>query len=91
MSAAFVLVITDGQDTQKRAGNLQQAGHVIGPAWRRRADRHRKQAIKGAATRALLPLREEKGHPGIPHAYPVKRVELFAPSERVVALSKGRQ
>ncbi len=56
MSAAFVLMITDGQDTQKRAEDLQQAGYAIGPAWRRRADRHRKQAITGAATHALPPM-----------------------------------
>src|ERR1700733_6407483 len=29
MSAAFVLTITDGQDTQKRAGAVQQAGNAI--------------------------------------------------------------
>ena len=33
MSVAFVLMITDGQDTQKRAEDLQQAGNAIGPAW----------------------------------------------------------
>ena len=48
MSAALVLMITDGQDTQKRTEDLQQAGYAIGPAWRRRADRHGKQAINGA-------------------------------------------
>jgi hypothetical protein len=56
MSAAFVLMITDGQDTQKRAEDLQQAGYAIGPAWRYQADRHRKQAINGAAMRALPPI-----------------------------------
>jgi hypothetical protein len=29
MSAAFVLMITDGQDTQKRPEDLQQAGYAI--------------------------------------------------------------
>jgi hypothetical protein len=29
MSAAFVLMITDGQDTQKRTEDLQQAGYAI--------------------------------------------------------------
>jgi hypothetical protein len=56
MSAAFVLMITDGQDTQIRAEDLQQAGYAIGPARRRRADRHRKQAINDAAARAVPPL-----------------------------------
>jgi hypothetical protein len=50
MSAAFVLMITDGQDTQKRAEDLQVAGYAVVQAWRRRADRHRKQAINGTAT-----------------------------------------
>ena len=35
MSVAFVLMITDGQDTQKRAEGLRQADNAIGPAWRR--------------------------------------------------------
>ena len=35
MSAALVLMITDGQDTQKRTEDLQQAVYAIGPAWRR--------------------------------------------------------
>jgi hypothetical protein len=39
MSAAFALMNTDGQDTQKRAKDLQQAGYVVDLAWRRRADR----------------------------------------------------
>jgi hypothetical protein len=52
MSAAFVLMITDGQDTQKRAGDLQHAGYATGLAWRHRADHNRKQAINGAVTRA---------------------------------------
>jgi len=38
MSAAFVLMITDGQDTQIRAEDPQQAGYAIGPAWRRQPD-----------------------------------------------------
>ena len=38
MSAALVLMITDGQDTQKRTEDLQEAGYAIGPAWRHRAD-----------------------------------------------------
>jgi hypothetical protein len=40
MSAAFVLMITDGQDTQKRAGDLEVADYAVVQAWRRRADRH---------------------------------------------------
>jgi hypothetical protein len=35
MSAAFVLMITDGQDTQKRTEDLQPADNAVGPAWRR--------------------------------------------------------
>src|SRR6516164_10970322 len=35
MSAAFVLTITDGQDTQERAGDLPPSGDAIGPALRR--------------------------------------------------------
>ena len=31
MSAALVLMITDGQDTQKRTEDLQQARYAIGP------------------------------------------------------------
>ena len=38
MSAALVLMITDGQDTQKRTEDLQEAIYAIGPAWRHRAD-----------------------------------------------------
>lgn len=38
MSAALVLMITDGQDTQKRTEDLQQAVYAIGPAWRRPED-----------------------------------------------------
>jgi hypothetical protein len=55
MSAALVPMITDGQDTQKRTEDLQQAIYAIGPAWRHRADRRRKQAINGAAMRAVPP------------------------------------
>jgi hypothetical protein len=36
MSAAFVLTITDGQDTQKPAEDFQQTGYVVGPALRAR-------------------------------------------------------
>jgi len=36
MSAAFVLTITDGHDTQKLAEDIQQTGYVVGPALRAR-------------------------------------------------------
>jgi hypothetical protein len=42
VSAAFVLMITDGQDTQKRAEGLRVARLCRRLAWCRRADRHRK-------------------------------------------------
>jgi hypothetical protein len=49
MSAAFVLMITDGQDTQKRAEDLQVAGYAVVQAWRRRA------AIVGLSVMASSP------------------------------------
>ena len=54
MSAAFALMNTDGQNTQKRAEDLQQAGYVIDLAWRRRADRPWRRVgekVHGAARR----------------------------------------
>src|SRR5580698_7808717 len=54
MSAAFALMNTDGQNTQKRAEDLQQAGNAIDLAWRRRADRPSRrvgETVYGAARR----------------------------------------
>jgi len=49
MSAAFVLTITDGQDTQKPAEDFQQTGYVIGLASRaRRASAGRSLTGPGA-------------------------------------------
>ena len=65
MSVAFVLMITDGQDTQKRAEDLQQAGYAIGPAWRVA------QIVTGSKRRRRGGLRDggtgrSQGTPGLP-------------------------
>src|ERR1700683_1605058 len=61
MSAAFVLTITDGQDTQKRAGAVQQAGNAIDLGRRGGADRAGALDDQGASGPDLRDLHDRTG------------------------------